>query len=153
LAISAAFLILGAGIYLAATGMANFISSFAKLSPTLEILEKLSFTHLAGVAIGLGKVAGAITDVVEALNEPTNIELLERIEKAGNIMKTAGGTTGVATTAVAPATTTMADKVNISIKEIHIKFDDSTAFKSKVQQIIFDDGSRFATEVAKVQPR
>ena len=153
LAIGAAFVLLGGGIYLAATGMGNFISSFAKLTPTLEALEKLSFTHLTGVAAGLNIVADAIINVVDALNTPTNLEILERIEKAGNIMKTAGGTTGVGTTTVAPVTTTMAEKVNISIKEIHVKFDDTTAFKSKVQQIIFDDGSRFATEVAKVQPR
>ena len=64
LALGAAVLMVGAGIYLAATGMANFVDAFAKLS--MEQIVAFGF-GLVGLAIGLYMLIPALASFATSL--------------------------------------------------------------------------------------
>lgn len=164
-----AFIFASVGAFAFAAGLAAIGASLGLVSTVMEPFIKL-FTPLFNMFASIGQTFVALFDASSILQLTSVItklieisSLIDEISAKKLIIDVEfSNPIGVAALAFAsdkltpasaatPATASIAEK-QIVIKEVHVKFDDTTAFKAKVEQIIYED-SRFAQKINEVTAR
>ena len=130
-AIGVAAAAIGAGVYLAATGIATLVSSIAKLADVGDAL-----TSIQALATALDTLVGKTIRInVEVTGDGDALKAAAKLTTAANASSTSTGATGSSAN-TASAVTPVERTIGISIAAINIKFNETTTFQGTVQEII-----------------